>query len=158
MMMESMMKLPDDVFRQELLPFLIVRDIIKLVKACVNHKYRPTLMTNNTGLILIGDINIAPEEIDIHNPKVKKKTPGFSMEERCEFKKLLEVGFVDSFRHLYPDVVKYSYWSNFHNARGKNNGWRIDVALISDKDKICSADCLTDYFGSDHCPILLELK
>ena len=124
----------------------LVRNYLKLLKE-----------ENSVPVVLIGDINIAPEEIDIHNPKVKKRTPGFSIEEREEFKKLLEVGFVDSFRHLHSEA-KYTYWSNFHNAREKNKGWRIDVALISDKDKICAADCLTEFYGSDHCPILLELK
>lgn len=108
-------------------------------------------------VILCGDLNIAPEEIDIHDPKGKKMTAGFSTEERAEFKKLLEIGLVDTFRHLHIEP-KYTYWSNFHKAREKNKGWRIDMILISDKDKISAADCLTDYFGSDHCPVLLELK
>ena len=67
------------------------------------------------------------------------------------------IGFVDSFRHLHTEA-KYTYWSNFHKSREKNKGWRIDMMLISDKEKIGAADCLTDYFGSDHCPVLLELK
>lgn len=112
---------------------------------------------NAVPIVLCGDLNIAPEEIDIHDPKGKKMTAGFSTVERAEFKKLIEVGFVDSFRHLHADA-KYTYWSNFHKAREKNKGWRIDLALVSDKDKICAADCLTDFKGSDHCPILLELK
>ena len=84
-------------------------------------------------------------------------TAGFSTEERSEFKKLLEIGFVDSFRALYPEIVKYTYWSNFHNAREKNKGWRIDLGLVSDKNIIREANCLTEYKGSDHAPILLEI-
>ena len=75
---------------------------------------------------------------------------------RPEFKKLLDVGFVDSFRHLHSDA-KYTYWSNFHNAREKNKGWRIDLGLVSDKNIIREANCLTEYKGSDHAPILLEI-
>ena len=112
---------------------------------------------NTVPVVLIGDLNIAPEEIDIHEPKGKKMTAGFSTEERSEFKKLLEIGFVDSFRALYPEIVKYTYWSNFHNAREKNKGWRIDLGLVSDKNIIREANCLTEYKGSDHAPILLEI-
>jgi exodeoxyribonuclease-3 len=113
---------------------------------------------NNVPVIFCGDLNVAPDVIDIHDPKGKNKTPGFSKEEREEFKKLVDCGFVDSFRHVYPDRVKYSYFSNFANAREKNKGWRIDMMLVSDKDKIIDADCLTDYYGSDHVPILLDIN
>lgn len=112
---------------------------------------------NTVPIVLIGDLNIAPEEIDIHDPSGKKMTAGFSTVERAEFKKLLEIGFVDSFRYLHSDI-KYTYWSNFHKAREKNKGWRIDLGLVSDKNRILAADCLVDFKGSDHCPILLELK
>ena len=120
-------------------------------------EYLGTLKEHGIPIVLCGDLNIAPEEIDIHDPKGKKMTAGFSTEERAEFKKLLEVGFVDSFRNLHKEA-KYTYWSNFHKSREKNKGWRIDLMLITDKEKIGVADCLTDYFGSDHCPVLLELK
>jgi exodeoxyribonuclease-3 len=110
-------------------------------------------------VILCGDLNCAHNEIDIHNPKGKKKTPGFSTEERKEFQYMIDAGFTDSFRHLYPDTVKYSYWSNFANARERNVGWRIDYVLVSDStaDKIVEADCLSQYCGSDHGPVLLEI-
>lgn len=111
---------------------------------------------NAVPIIVCGDLNIAPDEIDIHDPKGKKMTAGFSTVERAEFKKLLEVGFVDTFRHLHSEA-KYTYWSNFHKAREKNKGWRIDLILTSDKNIIRSADCLTDFKGSDHCPILLDI-
>jgi len=113
---------------------------------------------NSVPVVLCGDLNIAPDEIDIHDPRGKKMTAGFSTIEREEFKKLLDIGFVDSFRYLYPEIIKYTYWSNFHKAREKNKGWRIDLALVSDKDIIHEANCLTEYFGSDHCPILLVVK
>jgi len=111
-------------------------------------------------VILCGDLNCAHNEIDIHNPKGKKKTPGFSTEERKEFQYMIDAGFTDSFRHLYPDTVKYSYWSNFANARERNVGWRIDYVLVSDSaaDKIVEADCLSQYCGSDHGPVLLEIN
>ena len=111
-------------------------------------------------IILCGDLNVAPEEIDIHNPKGKKKEPGFSDEERAEFKKLVEIGFTDTFRYLYSNKVKYTYWSNFANARYKNLGWRIDMVMISKEaeNKLVTADCLTEYFGSDHAPIIAEFS
>jgi exodeoxyribonuclease-3 len=109
-------------------------------------------------IILCGDLNVAPMPIDIHNPKQKKNTTGFSNEERGEFQNLLNVGFIDSFRHLYPDRVKYSWWDARSIARPKNKGWRIDHFLVSDATKIVGADCLNEYWGSDHCPVLLELS
>lgn len=110
-------------------------------------------------IILCGDLNIAPNEIDIHNPKGKSKTAGFSTEERREFQKLLETGFTDSFRHLYPTTIKYSYWSNFANARGKDIGWRIDMVMVSNvaQNKIRETEYLKDFMGSDHCAVLCDL-
>jgi len=110
-----------------------------------------------TQVIYCGDLNIAPMEIDIHNPKGKSTVAGFSTEERAEFQKLLKVGFVDSFRVANPITAKYSYFSNFHNSRQKNLGWRIDLILTSDETKVRNADCLTEYFGSDHCPVVCDL-
>jgi exodeoxyribonuclease-3 len=110
-------------------------------------------------VIMVGDLNVAPKEIDIHDPKGKNKVAGFSPEERNEFQNLLGCGLVDSFRHKYPTTVKYTYYSNFANAREKGLGWRIDMAMISDfiKSKIIEADCLNEYYGSDHVPILLDI-
>jgi exodeoxyribonuclease-3 len=111
-------------------------------------------------VLLCGDLNCAHKEIDIHNPKGKNKTPGFSPEERKEFQTMLDAGFVDSFRHLHPEERKYSYWSNFSKSRARNIGWRLDYILVSQpaKDNILSADCLTDYHGSDHCPVMIEMS
>jgi exodeoxyribonuclease III len=111
-------------------------------------------------VVLCGDLNCAHNEIDIHNPKGKSKTAGFSTEERAEFQKMIDEGFTDSFRHLNPDTAKYSYFSNFANSRERGIGWRIDYFLVSDsaKDHIKEADCLNDYWGSDHCPVLLDIS
>jgi exodeoxyribonuclease-3 len=110
-------------------------------------------------VVLCGDLNCAHNEIDLHNPKGKSKTAGFSTEERAELQKMIDEGFTDSFRYLHPEKSKYSYFSNFANSRGNNKGWRIDMALVSSniKNKIREADCLTEYFGSDHVPILLDI-
>ncbi len=114
----------------------------------------------NVPVVLCGDLNCAHNEIDIHNPRGKKKTPGFSTEERAEFQKMIDCGFTDSFRYLNPTLVKYSYFSNFANARERGVGWRIDYFLVNDssKDKIVGADCLNEYCGSDHCPVLLDIN
>lgn len=114
----------------------------------------------NVPVILCGDLNCAHNEIDIHNPKGKNKIAGFSTEERAEFQKMIDEGFTDSFRYLNPDLAKYSYFSNFANSRARGNGWRIDYFLVSDsaKENIVGADCLNDYWGSDHCPVLLDIS
>jgi exodeoxyribonuclease-3 len=111
-------------------------------------------------VILCGDLNCAHKEIDLKNPKTNKKSPGFSAEERHELQQMLDTGFIDSFRFLHPDTVKYSYFSNFANARARNVGWRIDYFLVSSSilENIVEADILTDYFGSDHCPVVLQLN
>jgi len=110
-------------------------------------------------VILCGDLNVAPEDKDIHK-KQPKGTPGASKEERDQFKKFMDIGFIDSYRHLHPNDIKYTYWSNFANSREKNKGWRIDLFMVSEwiKNNIIEADCLTDYYGSDHGPILLTLQ
>jgi exodeoxyribonuclease-3 len=110
-------------------------------------------------ILLCGDLNCAHQEIDIHNPKGKKKTPGFSPEERKEFQAMLDTGFVDSFRHVNPDTQKFSYWSNFAHSRERNVGWRIDYVLVSQAaaTAIQAADCLNEYHGSDHCPVMIEI-
>lgn len=126
----------------------IMRNYLKLLKE-----------ENSVPVIYVGDHNVAPEEIDIHDKKNRDKVAGASKEERAEYKKLLEVGFVNAFRHLHPTERKYSYFSNFANARENNKGWLIDHWIVSSevKDKIVKADCLTEYFGSDHVPILLDI-
>jgi len=111
-------------------------------------------------IILCGDLNVANEEIDIHNPKGKSKMPGYSKEERDEMKKLLQSGLTDSFRQLHPTEIKYTYWSHYANSRARNVGWRIDYCLVSNSvsDQITEADCLTEYMGSDHCPVLIDIN
>lgn len=112
-------------------------------------------------IIICGDLNVANEEIDIANPKSNKKNAGFTDEERKSFKLTLnKLKLIDTFRNLYPEKIKYSFWTYFHNARAKNKGWRIDYFLVSEKllPKIKESDILTDIMGSDHAPIILKLK
>lgn len=110
-------------------------------------------------VILCGDLNVAHEEIDIKNDKTNHKNPGFSDEERAKFTELLNSGFIDTFRTLHPDDVKYSWWSYRFNARKNNAGWRIDYFVLSENGKkmLKAADIHTDIYGSDHCPIELDL-
>ncbi len=110
-------------------------------------------------VILCGDLNVAHEEIDIKNPKQNARNAGFTIEERTKFTELLESGFTDSFRYTHPDVVKYSWWSYRFNARQNNAGWRIDYFVVSDRirNKIKKAEIWNDVFGSDHCPVMLEI-
>ena len=111
-------------------------------------------------VILMGDMNVAHKEIDIARPKSNLQTPGFTKEERVSYQKLLDMGLVDTFRHFYPNVVKYTYWGYRFRCREKNIGWRIDAALVDKNimDKVVSSEILDDEKGSDHCPIMLELK
>jgi exodeoxyribonuclease-3 len=114
---------------------------------------------NAVPVVYTGDLNVAPEDIDIHDKKNRSKVAGASKEERAEYKKLLELGFVNALRHLHPSDRKYSYYSNFGGARENNKGWLIDHYLVSAtaKDKISRVDCLIEYYGSDHVPILLDI-
>jgi exodeoxyribonuclease-3 len=111
-------------------------------------------------ILLCGDLNCAHQEIDLHNPKGKKKTPGFSTEERQELQHMMDIGLTDSFRYLHPEEIKYTYWSNFAKSRERNVGWRIDYVLVSNsaKENILEADCLTEYHGSDHCPVMIQIS
>lgn len=111
-------------------------------------------------VILCGDLNVAHQEIDLKNPKNNRKNAGFSDEERSKMTTLLESGFIDTFRYLYPDLEGiYSWWSYRFNARKNNAGWRIDYFLVSDclKESIKDAYIYTDIMGSDHCPIGLKI-
>ncbi|KGF08689.1 exodeoxyribonuclease III [Clostridiales bacterium S5-A14a] len=111
-------------------------------------------------VIICGDLNVAHKEIDLKNPKTNRRNAGFTDEERDKFGKLLDAGFTDTFRHLYPDQEGiYSWWSYRFNARKNNAGWRIDYFLVSDRiaDKIKDAKIHTDIMGSDHCPVSLEI-
>jgi exodeoxyribonuclease-3 len=117
-------------------------------------------LTENKPVILCGDLNVAHNEIDLKNPKTNRGNAGFSDEERGKFTELLDAGFVDSYRYLYPDTTGvYSWWSYRFNARKNNAGWRIDYFVLSDsiKDKIVDAEIYTDILGSDHCPVALRI-
>ena len=110
-------------------------------------------------VIVTGDLNVAHNEIDLKNPSTNHHSAGFTDEERREFQKLLDLGFVDTFRALHPEEKKYSYWSYFRNARKTNAGWRIDYMLVTEDlfPKVTRSEILNDCFGSDHCPVLLEI-
>ncbi len=118
-------------------------------------------LDENKPVILCGDLNVAHNEIDLKNPQANRRNPGFTDEERSKMTALLSSGFTDSFRLLHPDDAgRYSWWSYRFNARKNNAGWRIDYFIVSDriKDKIKSADIRDDVFGSDHCPVVLEIE
>lgn len=110
-------------------------------------------------VVVCGDLNVAAEEIDLKNPKTNRKNAGFTDEERAKFRELKAAGFTDSFRYLHPEEVKYSWWSYRFKAREKNAGWRIDYFVVSDRiaAKLQSAEIHNEVFGSDHCPVSVEL-
>lgn len=111
-------------------------------------------------VIVCGDLNVAHKEIDLKNPGSNRGNAGFSDQERGSFQKTLDMGFTDSFRYLHPDVTgAYSWWSYMFHAREKNAGWRIDYFLVSNRlaEGIRSANIHSEIFGSDHCPVELEL-
>ena len=111
-------------------------------------------------VIYCGDLNVAHQEIDLKNPKSNRKNAGFTDEERAKMTAALSSGYTDSFRRLYPDMEGvYSWWSYRFNARANNAGWRIDYFIVSDRiaDRITAAKIHTDIFGSDHCPVELEM-
>lgn len=111
-------------------------------------------------VIICGDMNVAHNEIDLKNPKTNKMNPGFTAEERGKMSSLLDAGFTDTFRHFYPDLTDaYSWWSYRFHAREKNIGWRIDYFIVSNRivPQLKSAKIHSDIFGSDHCPVSIEL-
>ncbi len=112
-------------------------------------------------VILCGDLNVAHKEIDLKNPKTNRKNAGFTDEERDKMTTLLNSGFTDTFRHFYPEQEGiYSWWSYRFKAREKNAGWRIDYFLTSERlnDRLVNATIETEIFGSDHCPVTLEIQ
>lgn len=118
-------------------------------------------LEKNKPVIVCGDMNVAHEEIDLKNPKTNHHNAGFTDEERQKMTCLLNSGFIDTFRYLYPDKTDvYSWWSYMGHAREKNVGWRIDYFLVSDslKNKIEEAEILDQVLGSDHCPVTLKIK
>lgn len=111
-------------------------------------------------VVICGDLNVAHTEIDLKNPKTNRRSAGFTDEERNKMTELLAAGFTDSFRYLYPDKTGiYSWWSYMRKARENNAGWRIDYFIVSNslQDKIKQAGIHNEYFGSDHCPVSLQL-
>lgn len=110
-------------------------------------------------VIYCGDLNVAHQPIDLKNPAANERNAGYSIEERTAFSDLLNEGFIDTFRTLYPDVVKYSWWSYMFNSRKKNIGWRIDYFVTSErlKDNIHDSLIYDEVLGSDHCPVALKI-
>ena len=110
-------------------------------------------------VVVCGDLNVAAEEIDLKNPKTNRRNAGFTDEERGKLRELKAAGFTDTFRYLHPEEVKYSWWSYRFKAREKNAGWRIDYFMVSDRiaEKVQSAEIHNEVFGSDHCPVSIEL-
>ena len=118
-------------------------------------------LSQKKSVIYCGDLNVAHKEIDLKNPKTNRKNPGFTDEERGKFSLLLEKGFTDSFRKLYPDKEEiYSWWSYRFKAREKNAGWRIDYFVVSKSfiDKVEDSLIHNEIFGSDHCPVSINIK
>ena len=118
-------------------------------------------LDQNKPVIICGDLNVAHKEIDLKNPKANRGSAGFSDEERACFSTLLDKGFTDTFRYLYPDATGiYSWWSYMFKARQNNAGWRIDYFLTSSRlqTRIVQASIHTEVLGSDHCPVSLDLQ
>ncbi|MDZ5610850.1 exodeoxyribonuclease III, partial [Bacillus pseudomycoides] len=112
-------------------------------------------------VIFCGDLNVAHKEIDLKNPKTNRKNPGFSDQEREKFTRILDEGFIDTYRYLYPDQEGvYSWWSYRMNARAKNIGWRLDYFVVSErlKNQIADAKINSEVMGSDHCPVELNME
>ena len=139
----------------------------KLVRLDYRKTWDEDLLTDLKNLketkpvILCGDLNVAHQAIDLKNDKTNyNKTAGYTQVEIDGMNNLLDIGFIDSFRHLHPDTVAYTYWSYRFKAREKNSGWRIDYFLLSSNliDKVKNIEILSDYYGSDHCPVQLEMN
>ncbi len=112
-------------------------------------------------VVFCGDLNVAHREIDLKNPKTNHKNAGFTDEERGKFQNVIDAGFIDTFRYFYPELEgAYSWWSYRFHAREKNVGWRIDYFCVSEelKKRLRDAKILTEIYGSDHCPIQLEIE
>lgn len=110
-------------------------------------------------VIICGDLNVAHNEIDLKNPATNRKNAGFTDEERNEMTNLLGAGFIDTYRYLYPEKIEYTWWSYITRARERNAGWRIDYFIISEriKDNLKDARIRWDIFGSDHCPVEIDI-
>ena len=121
---------------------------------------RMYLKSLNKPVIYCGDLNVAHNPIDLKNPKANEQNAGYSIQERTKFNELLQTGLIDTFRYLYPTKVEYSWWSYRFNARANNAGWRIDYFIVSDllKNNVIDSKIHTDIYGSDHCPVELEIN
>lgn len=110
-------------------------------------------------IIICGDLNVAASDIDLKNPQANRGSAGFTDQEREAFSRLLDAGYVDAYRYLYPDKVEYSWWSYMRNSRARNAGWRIDYFLVSDwaADRIKESTIETGIMGSDHAPVTLDI-
>ena len=124
------------------------------------HKYIENLESKGKPVILCGDLNVAHQDIDVHNPKGLTKCAGFTKEEKASFGKFLENGYVDTFRHLHPETQQFSFWSAKKQAKQNNKGWRLDYFVTSKSiiDQVKSSEIFPDIEGSDHCPIALTLN
>jgi exodeoxyribonuclease III len=124
------------------------------------HLRLTTMRCGGKPVVLCGDLNVAHTEVDISNPKSNRANAGFTPQERGWFGDLLASGFIDSWRVLNPAAIKYSWWSPITKARARNAGWRIDYCLLSAayQDRLMAAEILNDVFGSDHCPVLIDLS
>lgn len=122
--------------------------------------YANNLKNKGKKIVICGDYNTAHNEIDLKNPRSNQKRSGFLKVEREWMDKFIQNGYVDTFRYIYPEKVKYSWWSYRFNARANNAGWRIDYHFVSEnmKDKVLDAEILNDVMGSDHCPVVLKIK
>ena len=122
--------------------------------------YLTELRKTRPKLLVCGDFNIAHNEIDIHNPVGNKKNSGFLPEERAWLDTFLASGFVDSFRHLHPETVKYSWWSFRSNAREKDIGWRLDYHMLTTElsSRLQAAGIINEAKHSDHCPVWVDIK
>lgn len=150
--------------------FLVTAYVPNAGKGLVRLDYRKTWDTDflaylseldrRKPLVLCGDLNVAHQEVDLKNPKGNKKNAGFTPEEREGFTQLMEAGFTDSFRHLYPDQANaYTFWTYMMNSRAKNVGWRLDYFVMSEAllPGLCDSKIRNQALGSDHCPITLHL-
>lgn len=118
-------------------------------------------LEKNKPVIVCGDLNVAHQDIDLTNPRENRGNAGFTDEERAGFQKFVDAGFIDTFRHFYPEKAEeYSWWSNFANCRNRNIGWRIDYFLVSStlRDSLTSAFIRQQIRGSDHCPVGIEIR
>jgi exodeoxyribonuclease III len=136
-----------------------LRQVFKMKWLEFFYRYIQQFREKYPNLIICGDFNICHKPIDIHNPVSNKKSSGFLPEEREWLTRFLELGFIDTFRYFNSEPHHYTWWSNLHNARAKNLGWRIDYFMASStmKERLNRAVILKDAIHSDHCPVLLEI-